>query len=92
MDNFIDHHTVTKLRLRTQKLPQAWKVLNVDSTLNRSGAIKHCVHLYIQRGNKHIRTQFFVSNLGSDRVILGYPWLEAFNPTMLRRSRHIPCC
>jgi hypothetical protein len=25
---------------------------------------------------------FFIMNLGKDRVILGYPWLEYFNPQL----------
>ena len=25
---------------------------------------------------------FYVTNLGTDRIILGYPWLEAFNPQL----------
>jgi hypothetical protein len=24
--------------------------------------------------------RFYITNLGSDRIILGYPWLHAFNP------------
>jgi hypothetical protein len=26
------------------------------------------------------KPHFFVTNLGKDRIILGYPWFEAFNP------------
>jgi hypothetical protein len=25
---------------------------------------------------------FFITDLGMDRVILGYPWLETFNPRL----------
>jgi len=51
-DNFIDYRTVVQLRLGTQRLPQPRKVINVDGTENRGGQIMHCVHLYIQHGNK----------------------------------------
>jgi len=40
----------------------------------------HCVHLYIQHGTKQKRAKFFITNLGKDQLILGYPWLEEFNP------------
>jgi len=52
----------------------------VDGTENRGGQITHCVHLYIQHGNKQKRAKFFITNLGKDQLILGYPWLEEFNP------------
>jgi len=34
----------------------------------------------IIRGNKKERQRFYVTNLGKDRFILGYPWFRAFNP------------
>jgi hypothetical protein len=40
------------------------------------GLIEESVHLYIERGGEHIRTQFHVTNLGRDWIILGYPWLK----------------
>jgi len=52
----------------------------VDGTENRGGQITHCVHLYIQYENKQKRAKFFIINLGKDQLILGYPWLEEFNP------------
>jgi Retroviral aspartyl protease len=79
MDNFIDFHTVNKLKLETQKIPNPRRVLNMDETQNQGGLIEHSVHLYIERGGQQIWTQFFVTNLGKDCIILGYPWLEAFN-------------
>jgi hypothetical protein len=79
-DNFIDFRTVAKLRLGTKKLPRARQLFNVDGTHNQAGLIEESVHLYIDRGDEHIQTQLHVTNLGRDRLILGYPWLEAFNP------------
>jgi hypothetical protein len=79
-DNFIDFRTVTKLRLGTKKLPRARQLFNVDGTHNQAGLIEESVHLYIDRGDEHVQTQLHVTNLGKDRLILGYPWLEAFNP------------
>jgi len=53
----------------------------VDGTKNQGGQITHCVHLYIQHEkNKQKRAKFFITNLGKDQLILGYPWLEEFNP------------
>jgi hypothetical protein len=79
-DNFIDYRMVAKLRLGTKKLPKARQLFNVDRTHNQAGLIEESVHLYIDRGDEHVQTQLHVTNLGRDRLILGYPWLEAFNP------------
>jgi hypothetical protein len=79
-DNFIDFRTVAKLRLGTKKLPRARQLFNVDGTHNQAGLIEESIHLYIDRGDERIQTQLHVTNLGRDRLILGYPWLEAFNP------------
>jgi len=79
-ENFIDYRTVAKLRLGITKLPQQQKIFNVDGTENKAGLIKHCVHLYIKYGNQQKQSKFFVTNLGKEQAILGYPWLEEFNP------------
>jgi predicted aspartyl protease len=79
-ENCIDYRTVTKLRLGTQKLSKPRPIINVDGTRNSGGIVGHCVHLYVSQGQKEERLKFFVTNLGKDRIILGYPWLEAFNP------------
>jgi hypothetical protein len=72
-DNFIDFRTVTKLRLGTKKLPKARQLFNVDGTHNQAGLIEESVHLYIDRGDERVETQLHVTNLGGDRLILGYP-------------------
>jgi hypothetical protein len=55
-------------------------VHNVDGTPNKSGGITNSVTLYIKFGDKEQRVEFFVMNLGKDRMILGHPWLYKFNP------------
>ena len=79
-ENFIDHATVTRLRLGTKKLDLSRPVYNVDGTMNRHGTITHACDLMVKQGNKKVRQRFYVSDLGKDRFILGYPWFRAFNP------------
>ena len=78
-ENFIDYCTVTKLRLRTRKLEKPRTIFNVDKTLNTNGSITQSCDLYANRGNKKVRQQFYVTNLGRNEIILGYPWLREFN-------------
>jgi hypothetical protein len=55
-------------------------VYNVDGTENQGGIISKSCVLCIRRGEQQITQQFYVTNLGQDCIILGYPWLREFNP------------
>jgi len=79
-ENFIDYKTVARLRLGTQKLTIPRPVFNVDGTNNRHGTITHVCDLMVKQGNRKERQRFYVSNLGRDRFILGYPWFRTFTP------------
>src|SRR5712672_2591011 len=78
--NFVDYKTVKRLGLGSKKLEQVRTIKNIDGTLNVAGNITHACDLLISHGRKQERTRFFVTNLGGDRFIFGYPWLATFNP------------
>ena len=80
--NFIDQKTVKRLRLKTLKLEQTHSVRNIDGTFNQAGLITRACDLLISQGSKQERTRFYVTNLGGDRFIFGYPWLTAFTPSI----------
>ena len=79
-ESFVDFKTVARLRLGTKRLPQKRPIRNIDGTSNQSGDITHYCDLLVSRGDKKEKTRFYVTNLGNDRFILGYPWLAEFNP------------
>jgi gag-polyprotein putative aspartyl protease len=81
-ENFIDPRMVRKLGIRTVELAQPRTVYNVDGTENQGGQIKELCILNILQGKKEAAQPFFITNLGEDRLILGYPWLKEFNPTI----------
>jgi len=55
-------------------------VYNVDGTENKHRTITHACDLLVKQGNKKERLRFYISNLGKDRFIFGYPWFRKFNP------------
>ena len=63
-----------------KKLPYPCPVFNVDGTLNQHGTITHACDLLVTKGNKWERQRFFVTNLGQDCLLFGYPWFKAFKP------------
>jgi len=79
-ESFINSETVKRLRLGTKKLEFQRPVYNVDGTENKHGTITHACDLLVKQGNKKEQMRFYVSNLGKDRFILGYPWFRKFNP------------
>jgi hypothetical protein len=80
MENFINYHTAVRWRLNMTNLWHPQKVYNVDRTENQGGIISKSCVLHVRRGEQQITQRFYVTNLGQDRIILGYPWLWEFNP------------
>jgi hypothetical protein len=52
----------------------------MDGMENQGGIISKSCVLHVRQGEQQIAQQFYVTNLGQDHVILGYPWLREFNP------------
>jgi predicted aspartyl protease len=79
-DNFIDPRLIKRLGLGTQKLDRPKKIWNIDGTNNKAGLIQEYVDLEIRTGDKEKQMQFLITDLGLEDLILGYPWLAAFEP------------
>jgi hypothetical protein len=48
--------------------------------LNQSGDLLYYSNLSVQTGDKRVTLRFFLSNLGENKAILGYPWFTAIQP------------
>jgi len=76
----MDFKTICRLRLGTKKLIVPRPVYNVDGTPNIHGTITQTCELRVRQGNKKAKQIFYVTNLGKDSFILGYPWFRSFTP------------
>jgi hypothetical protein len=56
------------------------KAYNVDGTENKQGTINAYVNLEFFLGERKFKEQFYVTGLGKQRIILGFPWLHKHNP------------
>jgi hypothetical protein len=54
----------------------------VDGTENCNGMIIKSCMLHVHCGEKQVHQQFYITNLGDNCILLGYPWLEEFNPNI----------
>jgi hypothetical protein len=56
------------------------KAYNVDRTEKKRGMINAYVNLEFSIGEQKFKEQFYVTGLGKQRIILGFPWLHKYNP------------
>jgi hypothetical protein len=90
MENFIDHNLVKRLRLGTQPLERPIKLRNIDGTFNTTGEMKHYIDLMMCRADKKVKECFYVTGHSGIELILGYPWLQDFNPHVDWPTNTIP--
>ncbi|KAI0290429.1 hypothetical protein B0F90DRAFT_1553008, partial [Multifurca ochricompacta] len=57
-------------------------VSNVDGSPNTAGSILRSLSCLVSTGSHSRSFDFFVTNLGSESLILGYPWLAYATPTI----------
>ena len=79
-ENFINHQYVQQLRLPVKRLATPQKVFNVDGTTNQKGDITFYLDLEVRTGEKRTNMWFFLTELGPQQMILGYPWFAAMQP------------
>jgi hypothetical protein len=68
------------LQMPIKHLKEPRKLYNVDGTPNRSGELQYFIDVQMQTGTQCSTLQFFLSNLGEKKIILGYPWFAVFQP------------
>jgi hypothetical protein len=79
-ENFLNMQYAKEMRFPIKRLEKPRPVYNVDRTRNKNGDIEHYTDLEMQTGNQKTWLQFFLTDLGEQKVILGYPWFAATQP------------
>ena len=65
-----------------EPLTQPIRLYNINGSLNEAGSITHTVQLPLKVGQDKEKFDFFVTSLGPEKVILGFPWLRHRNPSI----------
>jgi len=76
---FMDTTFAREKGFKMEKLKNPLLVRNVDGTVNAGGAITHQVECNMFFKGHIERARMDVCNLGKTEVILGMPWLAAYN-------------
>ncbi len=78
--NFIDINYIRKLGLPIRRLTCERRLFNVDGTLNRAGMLKYYIDMVTRTGPKRMCLHYFLTDLGENHLILGYPWFASAQP------------
>src|SRR6266542_1711854 len=84
---FIDRVFAKEHNLRICNLWKEIAVMNVDGTKNQDSSIREYVTANLEVKGRQKDTQFLVTALGTQKVILGYPWLVKANPKLTGENR-----
>ena len=79
-ENFMNLQYACYLQLPIRRLPEPRKLFNVDRTQNKAGSLEYYTDLNVQMGGNRTYLRFFLSDLGENKAILGYPWFAAVQP------------
>ncbi len=78
--NFMNLTYTKWLQLPIKQMEEPQKLLNVNGTENKSGELWYYTELQVQTGNNHTNLRFYLTELGEQKAILGYPWFAAAQP------------
>jgi len=73
-ENFMSLPYIKYLHLPIKTLAEPWRLFNMDGTQNRAGDLKYYINMSTRTGTRKVNLQYFLTDLGNHKVILGYPW------------------
>jgi hypothetical protein len=81
-NNFITPTFAKQMGLGLMPLDRPCKIWNIDNTENKAGSITHFTDLNVQTKGKRQVLCFLVTDIGNENIVLGYPWLATYKPTI----------
>jgi hypothetical protein len=77
---FLNKRVVDQYKIMTLKLKQKIPLCNIDGSKNKAGGITHYARLNMKIGDTTKKTNFFITDIGPEDIILGLSWLKEANP------------
>ena len=77
---FINQNFIQNQKIKTKNLEHPIEVFNVDGTPNKQGTIMKYTQLDLTINGHTQPHNLFVTGLGKQKIILGYPWFKQNNP------------
>ena len=89
-ENFLDKATWERMGIGSHETTKPITVYNMDGTENSQGKITHYCWLQIFYAGKQKLQRFYIASLGKESIILEYPFLYVFNPTIDWQQGKLP--
>src|SRR5260370_1631291 len=78
--NFMNLTYTKWLQLPIKQMEEPQKLLNIDGTENKGGELRYYTDLQVQTRANHTTLRFYLTELGEQKAIMGYPCLAAAQP------------
>jgi hypothetical protein len=79
---FVSKHFVQHHHIICSPLPNTMALYNINGSTNKAGSLTHFACLTLTIGSWNKPTDFLVTDLGPEDIILRLPWLKKVNPTI----------
>ena len=79
-DNFMNPTFAKQMGIGLRTLDKPKNIFNIDNTANQAGQITHYTTLSVTTGGTTQEMRFLITDIGREDVLLGYPWLVAYEP------------
>ena len=79
-EEFMDYNYAKELGLEIMKLDKPIKPRNIDGTLNIKRQITEYVKEDVEIEDHIMRLRLLLTGLGQQKIILGLPWFQEYNP------------
>jgi hypothetical protein len=83
-ENFMNIKYAQKTGLPIRRLTEERRLFNVDGTQNKAGSLKYFTDITTRTGEKATHLRYYLTDLGENQVILGYPWFASAQPRIDR--------
>jgi hypothetical protein len=88
-NNFMNPRFAERMHLGTKNLAEPRRIWNIDRTLNKGGFLTKYIDLDVETKGIHKQMHFLITDLGTEDIIFGYPWLSTFKPKITWKTATI---
>ena len=87
---FVSQRFIEEHRLGVQYMKTPRRIENADGSPNAGGNLRYYTNLTVMTGAQSHPLRFYITDIGPDNLVLGYPWFKATNITPDWKNGTIP--
>ena len=87
---FVSQRFVDEYRLGVRYMKTPRRIENADRSPNAGGNLRYYTDLTVTTGNQSHPLRFYITDIGPNNLVLGYPWFKAMNITPNWKHGTIP--